>query len=109
MMNRRRLLGVILGSLGVGCARDRDQAKILMRPGRPETRTVTFQWTADPKVRGYRLYTGRASRDYDFAIDLGNVTEVTCAITETGPRFFAVTALTEYGESEFSAERMYRR
>jgi len=105
-MNRRHVLGLVLGSLGAGCAHEPADR---LRPGRPETRTVTFRWQADAKVLGYRLYTGRASGDYNFAIDLGHVTEVTCAITAGGPRFFAVTALTEQGESDFSAERTYTR
>jgi hypothetical protein len=115
-MNRRRWLGLALGGLSVGCARPTPPPKLPAlfgrlegRIGRPHTRTVTLEWQkpTDKAVVGFRLYTGRASRDYDFAVDLGLVTTTTCVISRKGEWFFALTTLTENWESEFSPESRY--
>jgi hypothetical protein len=76
------------------------------RIGHPHTRTVTFEWPKppDPKVVGFRLYTGRASREYDFAVDLGLITTTTCVLSRKGDWYFALTSLSDNWESEFSPE-----
>jgi hypothetical protein len=117
MMNRRRWVGLALGCLSLGCVRGSQgppvasPAQPQTRAGRLEARTITFRWQPHPDatVIGYRLHTGRASRQYDFAIDLGRVTTVTCAIAGDGPWFFALTALTAHGESAWSPEARYTR
>lgn len=111
-MTRRRLLGLALGSLSVGCthaSRSRGTPLEPVRPGRPQARPITLRWQAptDPRVTAFRLYTGRASGVYTFSVDLGNVTSTTCAVAGKGAWFFAVTALTESWESGFSPEARY--
>jgi len=71
--------------------------------------SVTLAWDAstDPKVTGYKLYYGTASRSYGTGIATGKVTEYTLTnIAEGVNVFFAVTAVdtTDNLESAFSTE-----
>ena len=81
----------------------------------PPAAEVTMAWdppagmvdgTPLTNLGGYRVYYGASSRDYDTAIDVGNVTTTTVSRLTRGTRYyFAVTAYTTGGgESDYSAE-----
>jgi hypothetical protein len=80
--------------------------------GVPGDTAANLQWTAstDARVRGYRVYHGRASRSYEQrkgdGIDVGNVTTYHVKYLEPGATYyFAVTAYAADGtESDESNE-----
>ena len=56
---------------------------------------VTLAWdrNAEPNVEGYKVYYGTASRDYDWFIDVGDVTSITITdLTDGFTYYFAATA-----------------
>jgi hypothetical protein len=56
---------------------------------------VTLAWdmNSEPNVTGYKIYYGTASRNYDWFIDVGNVTSITITDLPDGSRYyFAATA-----------------
>jgi hypothetical protein len=56
---------------------------------------VTLAWNmnSEPNVTGYKVYYGTASRNYDWFIDVGNVTQITITDIPDGSRYyFAATA-----------------
>lgn len=80
--------------------------------GLPGDSTASLQWTpsADPRVRGYRLYVGTASRSYGLnngpGIDVGAATSYQFQNLQAGfTYYFAVTAYDAVAnESDFSNE-----
>ena len=65
--------------------------------------TVHLVWDAVPTATGYKMYYGTASRVYNPAIDVGDLTSGEI-ILDPGTYFFAVTAYNKYGESGYSEE-----
>ena len=69
---------------------------------------VTLEWDAnsEPNLSGYNVYYGKASRDYDVSLDVGNWTSVTIAdLDDNETYYFAVTAYnTDGDESGYSSE-----
>jgi hypothetical protein len=69
---------------------------------------VTLEWDAviHPQLKGYVVYYGTYSRDYDVSLDVGNWTSCTIAdLEDSETYYFAVTAYsTEGEESDFSNE-----
>ena len=71
---------------------------------------VTIAWNrnAESNVEGYKVYYGTASRDYDWFIDVGDVTSIT--ITDLTDGFTYYIAVTAYDnadpplESDYSSE-----
>jgi hypothetical protein len=69
---------------------------------------LTLAWTpnGEPDLAGYKIYYGTESRDYDFVIDVGNVTDYT--VRYLAPETLHYFALTAYdiweNESDFSDE-----
>jgi hypothetical protein len=71
------------------------------------TGTLLWDRNPEPNVTGYRVYSGRSSRVYDTAMDVGNATFASVPFI-IGPNFFAVTAYDSGGlESAFSLEVTY--
>ena len=72
------------------------------------TGQVTLTWNAsmDSDLRGYKVYYGTVSRDYDVSMDVGNWTSCTIANLQEGKTYyFTVTAYnTELSESGYSNE-----
>jgi hypothetical protein len=70
--------------------------------------SVHLAWDAntEPAVGGYKLYYGKATRDYSLSVDVGKVTDyVLTGVSEVNPIFFAVTAYdTSRNESAYSEE-----
>ena len=70
--------------------------------------SVTLAWdAAGPRVAGYRLYLGSASRQYQLVFDVGSATSYVLPADLLGgtPYFFAVKAYSHFGvESDFSPE-----
>lgn len=71
-------------------------------------RKVIIYWNGitEPDLKGYKVYYGMSSRNYDVVIDVANVTNYTTPnLSEGVMYFFAVTAYDTAGnESEFSNE-----
>jgi len=69
---------------------------------------VTLEWdtNSEPNISGYNFYYGKATRDYDVTLDVGNWTTVTIADLEDDETYyFAVTAYNTDGlESGYSSE-----
>ena len=69
---------------------------------------VTLEWDAnsEPNISGYNVYYGKASRDYDVTLDVGNWASVTIAdLEDNAIYYFAVTAYnTDGDESGYSSE-----
>jgi hypothetical protein len=69
---------------------------------------VTLAWTpsSDPRVAGYNIYYGHASRNYQTKIDVGNrSTQTLTELNSPEAYYIAATAYDRYGlESDFSAE-----
>lgn len=72
--------------------------------------SVTLAWDPNPAgeaIAGYKVYYGKASRDYDFVIDVGKTTKVTITNLQNGTvYFFALRAYNSRGKSDFSQELM---
>ncbi len=70
--------------------------------------SVHLAWDAnkEPTVSGYKLYYGKATRNYSLSVDVGKVTDyVLTGVSEDKPIFFAVTAYdTSRNESAYSEE-----
>jgi len=69
--------------------------------------TVTLEWDQNPEpdIAGYKVYSGRASRDYSTSVDVGKVTVWKSGPLAVGPLYFAITAYNVAGiESGFSNE-----
>jgi hypothetical protein len=70
--------------------------------------SVHLAWDAntEPTVGGYKLYYGKATRNYSLSVDVGKVTDyVLTGVSEDKPIFFAVTAYdTSRNESAYSEE-----
>ncbi len=70
--------------------------------------SVHLAWDAntEPVVSGYKLYYGKATRNYSLSVDVGKVTDyVLTGVSEDNPIFFAVTAYdTSHNESAYSEE-----
>jgi hypothetical protein len=70
--------------------------------------TVHLAWDAntEPALSGYKLYYGKATRNYSLSVDVGKVTDyVLTGVSEDKPIFFAVTAYdTSRNESAYSEE-----
>lgn len=71
---------------------------------------VTLAWdsNSEPDVAGYKIYYGTVSRDYDWFIDVGNVTTITLTdLTDGLTYYFAATAYDNSNpplESAYSTE-----
>lgn len=68
-----------------------------------EAATVYLTWDPVPTATGYKMYYGTASRVYNPAIDVGNITNGGIPLNP-GTYFFAVAAYNKYGESDYSDE-----
>ena len=70
--------------------------------------SVHLAWDAnkEPTVGGYKLYYGKATRNYSVVVDAGKVTDyVLTGVSEVNPIYFAVTAYdTSRNESAYSEE-----
>jgi hypothetical protein len=70
--------------------------------------SVHLAWDAntEPALSGYKLYYGKATRNYSVAVDVGKVTDyVLTGVSEVNPIFFAVTAYdANRNESAYSEE-----
>ena len=77
-------------------------------PSRLVASALTLAWdpNTEDDLAGYKVYYGTRSRDYDYVIDVGNVTQYTVTSLESEKRYyFAVTAYdTSENESSFSEE-----
>lgn len=97
------------GSVGTGCPQDAGPTAVVGIPG---DTTAMLHWdaSADPRVRGYRLYVGNASgsyfQPYGAGIDVGNATTYRIDMLNAGTTYyFAVTAYDGVGgESCYSSE-----
>jgi hypothetical protein len=73
--------------------------------------SVTLAWSPVPyaNVAGYKVYYGRASRNYTNGISVGNVTNATISgLTDGATYYFAITTLSTFGlESGYSSEVSY--
>lgn len=68
--------------------------------------TVILSWDANPEpdIGGYKVYYGTSSGDYDYVIDVGDVTNYELDLSP-GERYFAITAYdTARNESGYSEE-----
>ena len=72
--------------------------------------TLTWDDNHDPDLAGYRIYYGKATRNYSCHHDVGRMTHHTIVGLEAGMTYyFAATAYDSYGnESGFSEELVYR-
>jgi len=83
---------------------------LFLTPGIGNAGQVTLAWdmNSEPNVTGYKIYYGTASRNYDWVIDVGKVTEVTITDLPNGATYyFAATAYDNSNppiESEHSDE-----
>ena len=72
---------------------------------------VTLQWDAntEPDLKGYKVYYGVATRNYEYSIDVGNVTTyLLTGLTEGQTYYIAVTAYdSDNNESGYSNEVIY--
>ncbi len=70
--------------------------------------SITLAWDAsgDSSAAGYKIYYGTTSRNYTNSVDVGNVTNATLNLPETGVTYyFAATTYDSAGnESDFSNE-----
>jgi hypothetical protein len=67
---------------------------------------VTIGWNDSPRATGYRVYHGRASRNYTNSIDAGSWTNLSFRLP-SGTNYIAVTAYNAVGESGFSDELVF--
>jgi hypothetical protein len=68
---------------------------IALAPDNANAGQVTLAWdmNSEPNITGYKVYYGTASRNYDWFIDVGNVTQVTITDIPNGATYyFAATA-----------------
>ena len=74
---------------------------------RAGTGQVTLAWDMnnEPNVAGYKIYYGKASRNYDWFIDVGNVTQVTITDLPNGSTYYF--AATAYDNSNPPIESTY--
>jgi len=72
---------------------------------------LRLRWDANQEsdIAGYKIYYGGASRDYEFAVDVGNKTNYTISGLQSGQAcYVAATAYDSQGnESAFSTELVY--
>lgn len=70
---------------------------------------LTWDASPDPGVAHYKIYYGTGSYNYTQTLTVGNVTGATIdGLTEGATYYFAVTAISEWGEeSDFSNEAVY--
>jgi hypothetical protein len=79
----------------------------LLTPGAAYPAEATLAWepNTESDVKGYKIYYGTASRDYNLFIDVGNTTTWTVAdLNEGTTYYFAATA---YNDSQPAAESTY--
>src|SRR4030042_7052614 len=71
--------------------------------------TLTWDPNSEPDIAGYKLYYGKTSGSYEFAIDVGNQTSYSISDLEDGKTYyFIVRAYNVFGkESDFSGELRY--
>ncbi len=78
----------------------RDEAILSWEPP-----TTNINGTPLTDLAGYKAYWGKASRNYTYSKDVGNVTTYKITGLEEGKWYFAVTAYDKTGnESEYSNE-----
>jgi len=81
---------------------------LALSPAHLAASTLTLAWdpNTEEDLAGYKIYYGTRSGDYDFVIDLGNITHRTVTNLEPETRYyFALTAYDNAGnESDFSWE-----
>ncbi|MCK8603055.1 fibronectin type III domain-containing protein [Desulfoferrobacter suflitae] len=69
---------------------------------------VTLAWDAndDANVAGYKLYYGNSSQQYQFSVDVGNVTTYSIENLPDGEKFYFAATAYDYSshESDFSQE-----
>ena len=102
-MTRRGWCLALGAWIAAGCA-----GRTTSTPGK----TITVRWDRNPSpgLTGYRLYVGRASQRYDFAIDLEpHATGARYTLYHRGDWFFALTTQRGETESAFSPEVHYTR
>ncbi len=67
--------------------------------------TVAWDSPGDQGISGHRIYYGQSSRDYTSSVAVGSQTSYTITGLEEGRTFyFAVTAISSSGESDYSRE-----
>ncbi|OPY74742.1 MAG: FG-GAP repeat protein [Syntrophorhabdus sp. PtaU1.Bin050] len=80
----------------------------LFLPGAGHSAQITLAWNAstDEDLVGYKVYYGTASRQYEWSIDVGNVTTYTITNLSDGVKYyFAATAYNSSNvESAYSSE-----
>ena len=80
---------------------------IFLTPNIGSAGQVTLAWDMnnEPNVAGYKIYYGKASRNYDWFIDVGNVTQVTITDLPNGSTYYF--AATAYDNSNPPIESTY--
>jgi hypothetical protein len=69
---------------------------------------VALSWDACYSAKGYRVYYGVESRDYQFMVDNGPFTQCTISELDPGQTYYiTVTAYNDYGESDFANELIF--
>jgi len=83
-------------------------ALLALFPSRLAASVLTLAWSPNTEydLAGYKVYYGTRSRDYDAAIDVGDVSQYTVRGLEPETRYYlALTAYDTWGnESDFSGE-----
>lgn len=81
---------------------------IFLLSGTTQATEVTLAWDAnhEPDLAGYRLYCGKAPREYNFFVDVGSTPSATLTDLQDGNTYYvAVTAYDAAGdESDYSNE-----
>ena len=80
---------------------------IFLTPNIGSAGQVTLAWDMnnEPNVAGYKIYYGKASRNYDWFIDVGNITQVTITDLPNGSTYYF--AATAYDNSNPPIESTY--
>jgi len=80
---------------------------IALAPDTANAGQVTLAWdmNSEPNITGYKVYYGTASRNYDWFIDVGNVTQITITDIPNGATYYF--AATAYDNSNPPIESTY--
>jgi hypothetical protein len=66
--------------------------------------TINLAWEASQGATSYRVYYGRSSGHYQTVLDVGPAITVSVGGLSGGHYYFAVTAINDAGESDYSNE-----